>query len=84
MRFARLPSVPRVVAWTKDGRELLVGCNDGVLRTLDADTVEIVAEQRGLSGRLSTIAVNATRQELLLAGEGGEIRSVSLLRQRDD
>lgn len=84
MRFARLPSVPRVVAWTKDGRELLVGCNDGVLRTLDADTVEIVAEQRGLSGRLSTITVNATRQELLLAGEGGEIRSVSLLRQRDD
>lgn len=84
MRFARLPSVPRVVAWSKDGRQLLVGCNDGGLRTLDADTVETVAGQRGLSGRIFTIAVNPTGQELLLAGEGGESRSVSLPQRRDD
>lgn len=75
MRFARLPSVPRTVVWSNDGRRLLVGCNDGRLRVLDPETAEIVAEQIGTATRIYAVALCPTSDDILLAGESGEIRS---------
>jgi len=75
MRFARLPSIPRVVAWSNDGQRLLVGCNDGRLRSLDPETVEMTAETVGITNRIFAIATSPTSESIFLAGEFGEIGS---------
>lgn len=71
MRFTRLDSVPRVVAWSAKGDLLLVGCNDGKLRVLDFDTLDVVGEKQGLDGRIHTLARHPkTEREVLLGGVG--------------
>ena len=39
VRFARLPSSPRTFAWSPEGDRLIVACNDGQLRVIDAETL---------------------------------------------
>lgn len=74
MRFAKLPSIPRVVAWSPDGNRLLVGCNDGHLRTLDAETTEVVSEKSLMNGRIHALAVGPA---IVVAGENAALaRSV--------
>jgi WD40 repeat protein len=73
MRFARLPSIPRAIAWSSDGSRLLVGGNDGRLRLLDPDTVEIIREERALDRRIHAIAIGPAMDQVLLAGESGAV-----------
>jgi WD40 repeat protein len=71
MRFTRLESVPRVVVWSTKGDRLLVGCNDGKLRVLDFDTLDVVGEKPGLNGRVHVLARDSRREcEVLLGGAG--------------
>jgi WD40 repeat protein len=70
MRFARLPSPPRALAWTPDGQRLIVGCSDGQMRVVDWETAQIIAELRALSGRIHAIAVDPRSRRILAAGEG--------------
>lgn len=71
MRFTRLESVPRVVAWSAKGARLLVGCNDGKLRVLDFDTLDVVAEKQGLAGRIHVLVPDPkSEREVLLGGAG--------------
>jgi WD40 repeat protein len=71
MRFTRLESAPRVVAWTAKGDRLLVGCNDGKLRVLDFDTLDVVAEKPGLEGRIhALVPAPKSEREVLLGGAG--------------
>lgn len=44
VRFARLPVAARTVAWTSDGTHLIAGCDDGVLRIIDAERVERIQD----------------------------------------
>jgi WD40 repeat protein len=70
MRFTRLESVPRAVAWSAKGDRLLVGCNDGKLRVLDFDTLDVV-EKQGLEGRIHTLVPDSKgNREVLLGGAG--------------
>ncbi len=71
MRFARLPSVPRVAAWSTTGDQLFIGGNDGRVRILDADTLAVERDLSGLDGRIYELSVDARRNKLLVAGEGG-------------
>jgi WD40 repeat protein len=69
MRFARLPSIPRSLAWSSDGQRLYVGCNDGKIRLVDADTMEIQSINGASVGRIYELVVDARSQSVLVAGE---------------
>jgi len=71
MRFARLSSTPRAVAWSPNGDRLFVGCNDGRIRAIDPDTMEIVGEIAALKGRIHELGVDPQRGQFLVGGEGG-------------
>ena len=71
VRFARLESVPRVVVGSAKGDRLLVGCNDGKLRVLDVDSLDVVSEKQGLEGRVHALAlIPKSDREVLLGGAG--------------
>ena len=70
MRFTRLPSIPRALAWSAVGDRLFVGCNDGRVRVLDTDSMEVVQDLEGLEGRIHEIVVDSNGRSILIAGEG--------------
>jgi WD40 repeat protein len=70
IRFARLKAPPRVVAWSPDGARLLVACNDGRVLVMDPDTLEILSNQRGVEGRIHSLAIHPSEHNLLLGGPG--------------
>lgn len=78
VRFARLVQVPLSLAWTPDGKQMVVGCDDGHLRVVDPDTVKVVAEYPALSGWVHTLAAHPTRREVLAGGTGGALKRVVL------
>lgn len=71
MRFARLASTPRAVAWTTQRDRLVVGCNDGRIRVLDGETAELLADSAGLDGWIHELIVDSSSQRLLIAGQSG-------------
>lgn len=71
MRFAKLPSTPRAVAWATTGDRLFVGCNDGRIRIVDAETMEIVGDLPGLKRRIHELVLDQKRGRILVCGEGG-------------
>ena len=71
MRFVRLPSAPRSLAWSPDGTQLYAGCNDGRVRVVDPITAEVVAEYPGLRSRIHAVLYIPAAQRLLVAGESG-------------
>jgi WD40 repeat protein len=71
MRFARLASVPRCLVWAADGQHLIAGCNDGRLRFIDAQSMEIVRELDGGRGRIHQLILDARRERILVVGEQG-------------
>ena len=43
VRFQRFKSIPRSIAWTPDGRTLIVGCDDG--RVIQLDPIQLTTEE---------------------------------------
>ncbi len=70
MRFTRLPSIPRALAWSVSGDRLFVGCNDGHVRVLDTVSMEVAQVLEGIDGRIHEIVVDPNGQGILIAGEG--------------
>ena len=71
IRFIRLPSVPRCGVWSGDTRHLFVGCNDGQIRQIDSETMELVGETAGMCGRIHELVMDSVRERILVAGETG-------------
>lgn len=71
IRFTRLASVPRSLAWSSDAKKLYAGCNDGRIRVIDAESMEITDEFDGLVGRIHELAVESAGGRILTAGETG-------------
>jgi WD40 repeat protein len=71
MRFAKLSAAPRAVAWSAKGDRLFVGCSDGRIRIVDAESTEVVGELPGLQGRIHELVVDSQRNLILVSGEGG-------------
>jgi WD40 repeat protein len=76
IRFARLPSIPRSLAWSVLGDRLYVGCNDGHVRIIDPDSMEVVQDLVGIEGRIHEIVIDPNKASLLIAGEG--VRRIAL------
>jgi WD40 repeat protein len=68
LRFVRLESAPRVIAWSPEGDRLIAGCNDGTVRVLDPETLAILQEQQVTVGRIHAIAVASRGHVGVVAG----------------
>jgi WD40 repeat protein len=68
MRFARVDSPPRCVAWSADGKQILVGCNDGSLQSIDPVTIASTTFEEKFAGRILTL-VAAPELQWLIGGE---------------
>jgi WD40 repeat protein len=77
VRFARLPSEPRAVAWTTDGASIVVACKDGALRVIDPETVEVRQTIPAIDGVAYPLAV-APDGSVLVGGRDGQLRRVTL------
>jgi WD40 repeat protein len=56
IRFARLPSTPFAVQWDRQGRTVVVGCEDGNVVIVDSQTVKIERQERLFDGPIFCIA----------------------------
>jgi len=77
VRFARLTSAPRAVAWTADGTSIMVACKDGALRAIDPETVEVRKTIEAIDGVAYALAV-APDGSVLVGGRDGQLRRVKL------
>jgi WD40 repeat protein len=80
MRFARVESPPRCVAWSADGKQILVGRNDGTLQSIDAETVAVTTQQDKFAGRVHALVV-APQLQWLIGGESIDGPGVQRLSQ---
>ncbi len=76
MRFARLPSPPRAVGWSADGKQILVGCTDGKARRIDSETIEVSEMQPRAQGRIHVLlaAPKSQIEHWLIGGEAGVLK----------
>lgn len=70
MRFARVDSPPRCVTWSADGQQILVGCNDGTLQSIDPESVAVTSLRTKFAGRIQTL-IAASQGQWLIGGENG-------------
>jgi WD40 repeat protein len=78
MRFARLPSAGLDAAWSLDGAALYVSCRDGHLRRIDPDTVEVLDDRPVLDGWAYSLAVHPGGRQILVGGQGGDLKAVDI------
>lgn len=74
VRFVRLASIPRTVVWSSDASRLYVGDNDGHVRTIDPDTMQIMSDEALLEGRVHELLVGAKSPLILAAGATTVVR----------
>ncbi len=68
MRFRRLPQVPRTVVWMSDGKQLLVGLNDGLIVCLDGETLESIGEWNAEVGRIHSLTFDSQANRWIAGG----------------
>lgn len=78
VRFARLPSPPTALAWTPSGSLALAACEDGKLRSVDPDTIEVKDLAGALSGVAYSTAALPDGSGAVLAGASGQLQIVAL------
>ncbi|MSR32597.1 MAG: hypothetical protein EXR99_13945 [Gemmataceae bacterium] len=69
VRFVKLSSIPRTAAVA--GGQILLGCNDGQVRALDAKSLELPGGKLALGGRIFSLAVSHDGAWVVVGGEGG-------------
>lgn len=77
VRFARVASEPRAIAWTADGSGIVVACKDGSIYVIDPETVEIRATIPILDGVAHSLAI-APNGEALVGGRAGQLKRAQL------
>ncbi len=73
VRFAQLKAAPLSVAWSPDGTRVAVACDDGALRIIDPDTVDVVCSGPTLRGLAFTIACRPNQAQFAVGGSDGAI-----------
>jgi WD40 repeat protein len=76
VRFARLDSVPLAIEWFHDGSRIVASCDDGHIRVIDPETVEVVDDIAVMDGWAYAIAVHPTDQSVVVAGSRGRISRI--------
>ena len=72
MRFARLDDVvPLSAQWQPDGSQIIVGCSDGHVRSIDPDTTEVVTDTPVQSGWCYSLAIHPQTGVIVVGGPDG-------------
>lgn len=74
VKFARLKGIPLEVSWINNGSKVVTSCDDGILRIVDPDTVEVIAEIQILSGWAYALAVHPTDGSILIGGVNSQVK----------
>ncbi len=78
LRFHRFESTPRSIAWTRDGRFLIVGCDDGSVFRLDPISLTVLFLIKQEASVLNILV--GPRDERLGLSEGSELKAIELRR----
>lgn len=70
VRFARLPSIPGAIAWTREGEQLLAGCDDGSVRILDGESLEVLDTIQALHGPVYAVGLEPSGLRAIAGGAG--------------
>ena len=84
VRFARLESAPLTISWTPGGDLLLAACEDGCLRVIDPHTVKITQTMKAIDGWAYAVAASPDGKHAVIAGEGGQLKTVAIKRNPAD
>ena len=76
VKFARLKRSPMDISWMNNGTQVVAACEDGSVRIIDLDTVEVSAEIQVLSGWAYALAVHPTDGSIAIGGVNGQVRRI--------
>lgn len=76
VRFAKLDSIPLAVAWLPSGSHFAVTCEDGHVRLIDPDTLEIRQATPAVKGWAYSLAIHPTDSTLLIGGQRGQLKRI--------
>jgi WD40 repeat protein len=71
MRFFKCPATPRAVAVASHQPLVFIGCDDGVVRVLDRDTMTLLQSIATPYGRITTLLLAADQRSLFASGSAG-------------
>jgi WD40 repeat protein len=77
VRFSRLESPPKALAWTPDGGKVVAACADGRVRTIDANLAQVVADVAAVEGWAYSVAIAADGESVAVGGERGQVVQVT-------
>lgn len=78
MRFAKLPSPALDIEWTPDGERLVAVCEDGHVRVIDPDSVEVTRDIEFGPTWLYTLAIAPDGASAFVGGSRGLMRAVKI------
>lgn len=76
VKFARLKGTPLAVSWMNNGTKVITACDDGFLRIIDPDSVEVTDEIQVLSGWVYALAVHPTDGSTVIGGANGQVKRI--------
>ena len=76
VRFQRLSSPVTALAWTPDGTALVAGCQDGIVRVVQADTLHTTERTTTTNTWITTIAVHPSESTVLVGDANGNLTKV--------
>ena len=78
LRWARLPVAPTAICWTASGSHVLAACEDGRLRAIDPDTVDVTELAGQIDGWAYAVVALPDGKSAALTGERGQLRIIAL------
>ncbi len=78
VRFQRLSSPVTALAWTPDGTALVAGCQDGMLRVVQADTLRTAEYAATVDTWIIAVAVHPAESTALIGDGNGNLTKVPL------
>lgn len=79
VRFARIEgAAPLAMAWSTDGRWIVVSGTDGRLRVIDPETVQIVRDLPAIEGWAYSLAVHPNSRDVLVGGAKGALQRLTV------
>ncbi len=78
VRFVRLPAAPLALEWTAKGEYAIAACDDGHLRVVDPESIEVIRDIPAIEGWAYSVAVAPGAMDVAVGGERGQIRRVAI------
>jgi len=73
VRFKRLNSVPKAAVWNSKGSQVLIGCADGFVRSIDVQTLETQIVSTNKSARIVGLAISRDGKRIAIGDSAGRV-----------